>query len=242
MRLAKGVVAAACFFTGLWLMLRAAGVLSAILSTVADWWPALPLIVGMTILIRSPRPGPHRGASAVLIVGACVAFAFVHRLIAVSVWPFAASVGLMAAGLVLAYLVARPSSAKKTGPSRRIVVAFRSAVVLPKMSADLARIQVYVFCGRLELDTRECLPEGWLPDEAVMIEITACLGNVTVVRHPKVRIHHHEAFVMRLGRPVGGGALYDEDTHQAQAVVANLGFFGGVDLKEQDPAVVSPGN
>lgn len=242
MRLAKGVVAAACFLMGLWLMLRAVGMLTAILSTVPDWWPALPLIVGMAILIRSPRPGPHRGASAVLIAASCVAFAIVHRLIAISVWPFAASVGLMAAGLVLAYLAARASPARGTGPSRRVVVAFRSAVVLPEMSADLARIQVYVFCGRLELDTRECLPEGWSPDEAVMIEITVCLGNVTVVRHPKVRIHHHEAFVIRLGRPVSGRPLYDEDTHQAQAVVANLGFFGGVDLREQDPVVVSPGN
>ena len=110
------------------------------------------------------------------------------------------------------------------------------------MSADLARIQVYVLCGRLELDTRECLPEGWFPDEAVMIEITVLLGNVTVVRHPKVRIHHHEAFTMRLGRLVSGTVLTYEDTRQAPAVAATLVFFGGVDLRERDPVAVSPGN
>jgi hypothetical protein len=242
MRLVKGIVAVACFLMGLWLMLRAAGVLIAVLRIVLHWWPTLPLVVGAAILIRSPRPGPHRGASAVLIGASCMAFAIVHRLIAVSVWPFAASAGLMAAGLVLAHLAVGGSPAKGTGRYQRVVVAFRSAVVLPEMSADLTRIQVYVFCGRLELDTRECLPEGWFPDEAVMIEITVCLGNVTVVRHPKVRINHHEAFAMRLGRPVSGRVLSDEDTRQAPAVVATLGFFGGVDLREKDPVAVSPGN
>lgn len=242
MRLAKGIVAVACFLMGLWLMLRAGGVLTAVLRTVPNWWPVLPLVVGAAILIRSPRPGPHRGASAVLIGTSCIAFAIVHRLIAVSIWPLAASVGLMAAGMVLAYLAARASPVKGTGRYQRMVVAFRSAVVLPEMSADLARIQVYVVCGRLELDTRDCLPEGWFPDEAVMIEITVCLGNVTVVVDPKVRIHHHEAFTMRLGRPVTGRVLSDEDTRQPPAVAATLAFFGSVDLREQDPVVVSPDN
>ena len=243
MRLAKGIVAVACVLTGLWLMLRAAGVLTVVLRTVPHWWPTLPLAVGAAILIRSPRPGPHRGASAVLIGASFIAFAIVHGLIDVSVWPFAAGAGLMAAGLMLAYRAARASPAKGRGHrSQRVVVAFRSAAVLPEMSPDLARIQVYVFCGRLELDTRECLPEPWFPDEAVMIEITVCLGNVTVVRHPTVRVHHHEAFAMRRCRPVSGGVLSDEDTRQAAAVAATLGFFGGVAVREQDPVAVFRGN
>ena len=32
-----------------------------------------------------------------------------------------------------------------------------------------------------------------------MIEIVACLANVTLVAHPDVHIHHHEAFAMRFG-------------------------------------------
>jgi hypothetical protein len=242
MRLAKGIVAVACVIVGLWLMLRAAGVLTMILRTVPRWWPTLPLVFGTAILIRSPRPGPHRGASALLIGFSCIAFAIVHHVIAVSVWPFAVGACLVAAGLVLAYRASRTFPAKETGRSQRVVVAFRSAAALPERSPDLARIQVHVFCGRLELDTRECLPEGWVPDEAVMIDITVCLGNVTVVRHPKVRIDHHEAFAMRLSRPVRGGVLNDEETHQAPAVAATLAFFGSVDLREQDPVTVSPGD
>ena len=137
----------------------------------------------------------------------------------------------MAAGLVLSYLAARISLAKETDRCQRVVVAFRSAVVLPKMSADLARIQAYVFCGRLELDTRECLPEGWFPDEAIMIEITVCLGNVTVVRHPRcASIITRRSLCERSTRQRQGSS--DEDTRQAPAVAATLGFFGG-DLRSR---------
>jgi hypothetical protein len=241
MRSAKGILGAACFLAGLWLMLRAAGVLTVVLHAVPHWWPTLPLAAGAVILIRSPRSGPPRSASMVLIGASCVAFAIVYHLIAVSAWPFATSAGLLAAGLVLAYLAARTSPANEAGQSQRVVVAFRSAR-LPATSASLARIKVYVFCGRLELDIRECLPQGSLPDEALMIEITACFGDVTLVAYPDVCIYHHEAFVMRLGQPVTGGVLSDEDTGQAAAVAATLTFFGDVNLKTKDPVAVSGGS
>ena len=61
MRLAKGIVAAACFLMGLWLMLRAAGLLTAVLSAVPRWWPALPRSLASPS--SSGHPGPARIAA-----------------------------------------------------------------------------------------------------------------------------------------------------------------------------------
>jgi hypothetical protein len=241
MRLAKGIAAAACFLVGLWLMLRAAGLLTAVVHAGPRWWPALPAATGAAILIRSPGPGPHRRVAIALIGASGVAFAIVHHEIARTVWPFAASAGLMAAGLALAYLATRASPASGTTRSQRVVVAFRSAAP-PAVSADVARIRAYVFCGRLELDIRACLPPGSFPEEPLMIEIVACLGNVAVVAYPGVAIHPHEAFVMGLGRPAHGAVLGGAETSSAAAVVATIEFFGSVTVRQRNPTAVSPGN
>jgi hypothetical protein len=241
MRLAKGIVAAACFLVGLWLMLRAAGVLTAVLSAVPRWWPALPAAAGAAILVRSRRPGPHTAVSLVLIAASGITFVIIHHLITTTTWPFAVGAGLVAAGLALAYLTVRSSSRPRDARTQRIMTAFRSAV-RPAASADLARIRAYVFCGRLELDIRECLPPESFPDEPLMIEIVTCLGNVTLVAYPGLTIHHHKAFVMRFGYPADGAVLYDEDTADAAAVVATLAFFGNVTVRQRNPTAVFPGN
>lgn len=247
MRLAKGIAAAACFLVGLWLLLRAAGLLTAVLRAVPGWWPVLPLAVGAAILVRSRRPGPQTAVSLVLIAASCLAFAIIHHLIAVTTWPYAVSVGLMATGLALAYLAVRSSSepeddrAGRIVRTQRIVMAFRSGQ-LPGASRDLARIRVYLFCGHLDLDLRDCLPPGPLTYEPLMIEIVACLGNVTVVAHPEVTILHHEAFVMRFGQSAQGTVLRDEATSQTAAVVASLAFFGSVTVPPENQPAVSPGN
>jgi hypothetical protein len=238
MRLAKGIAAVACFLVGLWLMLRAAGLLTAALSAVPRWWPALPAVAGAAILVRSRRRGPHTAVSVGLIAASGVAFACIHHLIVVTSWPFAVSAGLMTVGLALGYLARR--SSPTTGTDQRISVAFRSTQIFTT-SPGLTRIRVYVFCGRLDLDIRECLSPGSFRDEPLMIEIVACLANVTLVAHPDVHIHRHEAFVMRFRHPVHGGLLFDEDTYNATAVVATMAFFGGVNLRTRYPAVVSPG-
>lgn len=241
MRLAKGIAAAACFLVGLWLTLRTAGLLTAILRAVPRWWPALPLVAGAAILVRSRRPGPHTAVSIGLIAASCLALAIIHHQIALTAWPFGASAGLMAVGLSLAYAAARSSSRPKDDRTQRIVVAFRSAR-LPAASANIARIRVYAFCGRLDLDTRDCLSPGSPPDDQLMIEVVACLANVTLVKHPDVPIHPHEAFAMRFAHPVRGQVLSDEDDdiHHAAAVVASLAFFGTVTLNPQYPAVAAP--
>jgi hypothetical protein len=229
MRLAKGIAAVACFLVGLWLMLHAAGLLTAVLHAVPRWWPALPAAAGAAILIRSRSRGPHTAVSVGLIAASCAAFAITRHLIAVSVWPFAAGAGLMAAGLALAYLTARGRSSSVTNQTQRIVVAFKSAQ-MPAASAGLARIRVYLFCGRLELDITDCLSPKSRRDEPLMIEITACLGNVMVVA-PAKTVYHHEAFVMGFGQSADGGALRDEAIGTAPAVVASMAFFGGVTVR-----------
>jgi hypothetical protein len=241
MRLAKGIAAVACFLVGLWLMLRAAGLVTAVLSAVPGWWPALPAAAGAAILVRSPGAGPHRRVAIALLGASGLAFAIVHHAIALGAWPFIASAGLMAAGLALAYLATRASPASGTTRSQRVVVAFRSAAS-PAVSADVARIRAYVFCGRLELDIRACLPPGSFPEEPLMIEIVACLANVAVVAHPGVVIHPHEAFVMRFRHSVRGAVLGRAETSSADAVVATIEFFGSVTGPWRNPTAVSPGN
>jgi hypothetical protein len=241
MRLAKGIAAVACFLVGLWLTLRAAGLLTGVLHAVPRWWPALPAAIGAAILVRSRRPGPHTAVSLVLIAASGAAYVIIHHLITATTWPFAVGAGLMAVGLALTYLTVRPSSRPRDVRKQRIVMAFRSAM-LPAASADLARIRVYMFCGHLELDIRECLPPGSFPDEPLMIEIVTCLGNVTLVAYPGLTIHHHKAFVMRFGYPADSAILYDEDTTDAAAVVATLSFFGNVTVRQRNPTAVFPGN
>jgi LiaF transmembrane domain len=240
MRLVKGIAAMACFVVGVWLTLRAAGLLTAVLHAVPRWWPALPAAVGAAILARSRRSGPHTAASLVLIAASCVAFAITRHLIAVSVWPFAAGAGLMAVGLALAYLATRPSSRAEKYRSQRIVMAFRPARV-SMVSADVARIRVYALCGRLDVDVRDCLSPGSLRDYPLMIEIVACLASVSLIAHPDVLIYRHQAFVMRSPRSVRHQVLSDEDTYNAAGVVATLAFFGDVTLTARYPAVAAPG-
>jgi hypothetical protein len=239
MRLAKGIAAVACFLAGLWLTLRAAGLVTAVLHAVPRWWPALPAAAGAAILVRSRSRGPHTAVSVVLIAASCIAFAITRHLVTVSVWPFAAGAGLMGAGLVLAYLAARSSPV--SGSDQRIVLAFRSAA-LPAGSADLARIRVYAFCGRLDLDITNCLPQGSRRRNPLMIDVVACLASVTLVAHREVEILHHEAFGMRFGRPARGAVLRDTATRSAAAVVASMTFFSRVTVPLRNPPAVSPGS
>ena len=199
MRLAKGIAAVACFLVGLWLTLRAAGLLTAVLHAVPRWWPALPAAAGAAILIRSRSRGPHTAVSVGLIAASGVTFAIVHHAIPRTVWPFAAGAGLIVAGLALAYLAARGSPATGTGTARsqRVVVAFRSAA--RPTPAGLAWIRVYAFCGRLDLDITDSLPQGSRRKDPLMIEIVACLADVTLVARTQAEIHHHQAFVMPFG-------------------------------------------
>jgi hypothetical protein len=224
MRLAKGIAAVACFLVGLWLTLRAAGLLTTVQHAVPRWWPALPAAAGAAILVRSPGAGPHRRVAIALLGASGLAFAIIHHAISLTDWPFAVSAGLMAAGVVLAYLATRPS--QESNSDQRTVLVFRSAKISPT-AADLLRIRIYIFCGRLELDLRECLPPGRRPDYPLMIEITACLANAKVIAHPKTT-YHHEAFVMRFGRPIRGKVLFDTVNRNAPAIVASLAFFGRV--------------
>jgi hypothetical protein len=238
MRLAKGIAAAACLLVGLWLMLRAAGLLTGVLSAVPRWWPALPAAAGLAILVRSPRPGPHRRLAIVLLGASGLGFAIVHHALALRVWPFAAGAGLVAAGFALAYMTARADSTSVTDQTQRIVVAFKSTQ-LQAASADLARIRVYLFCGRLELDITDCLSPGSLPDEPLMIEIVACLGNVKVVA-PDETVYPHKAFVMRFGKETKGEVLRDESTNTAHAVAASMAFLGSVTVPPWNQSTVSP--
>lgn len=240
MRMVKGIAAAACFLVGLWLMLRATGLLTAVLHAVPRWWPALPAAVGAAILVRSRRPGPQTVASLVLIAASGVTFAIVHHAITRTVWPFAASAGLMATGLALAYLATRSSSASgpdqpspMSGPDQRIVLAFRSAA--PTAPAGLARIRVYAFCGRLDLDITDCLPRGPRRKGPLMIEIVACLANVTLVARTQAEIHDHRAFVMRFRGPTRGAVLRDTATTRAAAIVASMAFFSRVTVPPRNP-------
>jgi hypothetical protein len=242
MRLAKGIAAVACFLVGLWLTLRAAGLLTAVLHAVPRWWPALPAALGAAILVRSRRPGPHAAVSLVLIAASGVTFAIVHHAITRTVWPFAAGAGLMAAGLALAYLATRSSSASSpdqrspmSGSDQRIVLAFRSAT--QTAPAGLARIRVYAFCGRLDLDITDSLPQGWRPEGPLMIEIVACLADVTLVARTEAEIHHHQAFVMPFGGPARGAVLRDSATKRAAivAIVASMAFFSRVTPPPRNP-------
>lgn len=226
MRLAKGIAAVTCFLVGLWLMLRAAGLLTAVLRAVPRWWPALPAAAGAAILVRSPAAGPHRRVAIALIAASGLAFAIVHHAIALTDWPFVVSAGLMATGAGLACLAVRADTASVTDQTQRIAVAFRSAR-MRAASADLARIRVYLFCGRLELDITDFLSTKSLRDEPLMIEVIACLGNVTVVP-PDRTVYHHKAFVMRLGQSADGEALREEGIDKMRAVVASMAFFGDV--------------
>ena len=176
---------------------------------------------------------------AIALLGASgLAFAIVHHAIAFTDWPFAVSAGLMAMGLVLAYLTARADTASVTDQTQRIVVAFKS-VRMPAASADLARIRVYLFCGYLELDITDFLSQKSLPDEPLMIEVVACLGNVTVVP-PDRTVYHHKAFAMRFGQSADGEALREEVINKMRAVVASMAFFGDVTVPRLNEPTAPP--
>lgn len=58
MRSTRGALAVACLLAGLWLMLRALGLLAVVLYGAGRWWPAFLLAAGVAILLRSVKPGP----------------------------------------------------------------------------------------------------------------------------------------------------------------------------------------
>jgi hypothetical protein len=230
MRLAKGIAAAACLLAGAWLTLRSAGLLPVVVRGAVRWWPALPLAAGAAILLWLRGPGPRRTVAVGLIISAAVGFALVHHLIPAAARPFAPGGGFLMAGAVLAFLAVRAYPSGGNERTQRILTAFRSAKIR-ETSDKLVLVRAYVFCGHLELDIRDRVPPGPRKNEMLMIEIVACLGNVTLIAHPDVRIHEHEAFVMRPGKPVGGGVLPDLDTINPAAVVATMAFFGSVDVR-----------
>ena len=172
---------------GLWLMLRAVGMLTADPEHCARRRPAPPLIVGMAILIRSPRP---RSASRRVCGPDCCLLRGVrdrpsldsHLRLAIR-----RQRGLDGErGWYWHTWRPAPSPSRGTGPSQRVVVAFRLGGARYRRGQPTSRGYRYTCSvGASNWTPESACPEGWSPDEAVMIEITVCLGNVTVVRHPK---------------------------------------------------------
>lgn len=226
MRLVRGALAAACFLAGLWLMLRALGLLGVVLHGAARWWPAFLLVAGLAILARSIRPGPHTAVSIGLICASGVAFAVTRGAMPGRPWAFAAAVGLMGIGAVSAWMIvsARPDQA--ASPTATTAVFFRAASFTP-LSSELRRVRVLLICGRLDLNLTEVVHPD-LDRDAIMVDITVWVGRVYVRVPPDVNVVNHKAFVMRFRHPIQAGVLDEEQTDTADVVAATLAFFGDV--------------
>lgn len=230
MRMARGALAVVSVGAGLWLMLRALGLLTVTGHDIERWWPALLLASGVAILLRSVRPGPHVAAALGLIGAGGVAFAIIRGAVPVHIWIFVASGVLICTGLALAFLSVKPHHRQADGRAEQIRVMFRAATSTPG-TADLERIRALVFCGQLELDLRDIIPPGARRDRPLMVEITTWLGDVRVLAWEGVDIIDHKAFVLQLGKAIRAGFLDQDVNESAQIVVATLAFFGRVEVK-----------
>lgn len=231
MRLVRSALAVSCLLAGLWLILRALGLLLVVLHSAGRWWPTFLLAAGVAILLRSFKPGPHVAASVGLIGAGCMAFAITRRIIAKDVWTFVLAGGLIFVGIMLIYFTVSTRSDGTKDDTGRISVSFRAAEIMLKF-AELKRIRVFLLCGRLELDLRDAIPPGQRRDAPLMIEITAWVGNVRLLVPAGVHVVSHEAFVLRFRKPIQLSVLdeQEEETMTAHVVAATLAFFGKVEF------------
>jgi hypothetical protein len=239
MRLVRGALAAGCFLAGLWLMLRALGLLGVALQGVARWWPALLVVAGAAIIARSVRPGPHTALAGGLICVGCIAFATTRGVMTGRPWTFVAAAGLMATGVISAWINVSARPDRSASPFPRIVVLFRTASFTPR-SSELEWVRIFLLCGRLDLNLTEAVHPGHDRD-AIRIDITACAGNVHMQVLPGVGVVDHKAFVMRLRRQIQAGVLDEGQSDTADVVVGTLAFFGDAQVPPQNVIAVAGG-
>jgi hypothetical protein len=238
MRLAWGVLAVACLVAGLWLMLRALGLVEVVLHGASHWWPTLLLAAGVAILLRSVKPGPNIAVSVGLMAAGGIAFAITNSVIAERVWIFITAGGLILTGLILTRMAAGTRPHGTDDRTQRILVLFRAAEVIPE-SDELMQVKVFLLCGYLELDLRNVISPEQRRNTPLMVEITAWAGNVRVLIQPRVRRLNHKAFSLRLRNQVQPSVLDDQDTRTVQVVTTSLAFFGDVKFKEMPLSVDS---
>ncbi|MGZ3640406.1 MAG: hypothetical protein ACXVCX_21440 [Ktedonobacterales bacterium] len=231
MRAFRLALSVACFVAGLVLVLRLLGLLEAIPHGISHWWPALPGLAGVAILARSFRPGRHYVVAGGLLLASGIAFASIHGFMTERTWVFAGAGGLMIAGIVLAWRSITVRSAPAGSRSAVKRVLFRAETFTPS-SAELERLKVFVMCGNIKLDLRGIIVPG-APRDVFWIDITACAGKAKIVLLKDTVYVNHEAFVLRLGKPLEKGFLDEEESNEADVVMATLGFFGGVDIEKK---------
>jgi hypothetical protein len=234
MRLIRGGLAASCLLAGLWLMLQELGLLGVVLHGLSAWWPAFPLALGVALLARSAKLGPHTVVSAGLIFTGCTGFILLHLAITERALVFIAAGGLMATGVLLIWLNARTPRAK-TAETTRLLVLFRAASFSPQTTVT-GHIKILLFCGHLDLDLTNAVHPGQDLDPT-MIDITAWAGSVTIFVQSGLNLINHKAFVMRFRHPIETGVLTEEQVDMADLIAASIAFFGNVLIKEME---VSP--
>ena len=228
MRLARNILAAACLLAGGWLLLRTLGLLSRAETEAGHWWPAIPLALGTVILIRSLKPGPQVAAAAGLMLAGGAAFATTHRLIAGRYWTLAGAAGLIAAGALWTWANRVSGARHARSPTPTIVVLFRAAEFTPA-TPDLERIEVFLFCGRLDLHLEDAVRPGDDRD-TVMIDITSWAGRVKITVAADVPTYSNDAFVKRFRSPVRTRIFDDDQTDMADVTVSTLALFGGTEV------------
>jgi len=237
MRLAWGALAVACLLAGLWVMLRALGLVEVVLHGATHWWPALLLVAGVAVLLRSVKlllsvkPGPNLAVAVGLMGTGCLAFAITRGLVTNRIWTFVLAGALISAGLILIRLAARTRIHDTEARTQRVSVLFQTTELALK-SAKLDQVRVLLFCGYLELDLRKLVPPGTHRDEPLMIEITAWAGTVKLLIPPGVAKIDHKAFVLRFRNPVQPSVLDKEYVSTAQVVAVTLGLFSDVQFRE----------
>ena len=224
MRSITGALSVACFLAGLWLTLRMLGLLGVILHGIGRWWPILLIAAGLAIIVRSVRLGPHTVVSASLILAGGAAFAITRGFMTGRIWTFAAAAGLMAAGVILAWISVQLRTGQATSQSAVKWIFFRAGAFMPG-SSDLERVRVFLLCGSLELDLRRAVSAG-ARQNVVMIDITAWVGKVNVIVPPDTYVVDHKAFVMRFTKRVQAGFLDEDEMDRADVVASTLAFFG----------------
>lgn len=238
MRLAWGALAVACLLAGLWLVLRALGLVGVVLHGAGHWWPALLLAAGVAILLRSAKPGPNIAVSIGLMAAGCIAFAIINVVMPERVWIFVAAGGLILVGLIFTRLAVRTRPHATERLTQRITVLFRAEEVTPE-SAELQQVKVFLLCSYLKLDLRKIISPTQPRNTPLMIEVTAWVGNVELLVAPEVEWLDHKAFVLRIRNPVQPRMLGAKDISTVQVVAATLAFFGDAKFTEMPSSLDS---
>jgi hypothetical protein len=239
MRLAWGALAVTCLLAGLWLLLRALGLVEAVLHGAGHWWPALLFVAGMAILLRSVKPGPNIAVPVGLMAAGCIAFAITNVVvIAERVWIFIAAGGLIIIGLISTRIAASPRPHSTDHLTQRVSVLFRSAEITPE-SVSLRQVRVFLLCGYLELDLTKVISPEQFRNTVLMVEITAWIGNVKLLVQPGVKSLDHKAFALRFRNTIGPSVLDEEEIRKVQVVATTLAFFGDAEFRETRPSADS---